>query len=243
MLWRGINKRLGASDTQDGMSPDSLNSGHFEGQVGLLGPRPGVTFFNATAYASASMGLIPFILPGARSILVGSTDGAITVVDAPLPLQSSATYAQGVNFQAVALPELSVTYPATTDEEQATFAGSQTFATALNNRAVLFPMPKIDSSSGGTRFAATVSFQLGIIIAGVNTYGLGGLTLYGPVTPGAFSIQSLAGAQKTYLVLYKNSAATYTGVCVKMTVTWSAGSGSPVVTSEAIPHVLIRNGA
>ena len=78
MQWRGLDRRTGSHDLQDGSSPDTINAGHFEGKTGELGPRAGVTFVNPQAYVERICGIIPFNLPNADGILLPALDGTIS---------------------------------------------------------------------------------------------------------------------------------------------------------------------
>ena len=250
MQFDGVNKRVQVADLPPGESPDATNCHYFDGQLGLLGPRKGRSFHNATAYGGgAVMGLLRFYIPGVRSWFVATTDGAIVEETAPYN-DANPAYTFGVRGgkgQTLATPlSATVTYPATTATSTSSFAGSATLPALQAGEIVVVDAASpaftfADSVVGDTATAA-VTVELGVVVGGTPYYttcitdtrtkdqtsalGAGATTTL--TTPAGLGY----GKSYLYISSYPGSGV-ITGLALRLTVAWT-NCASGVVTFSGI---------
>jgi len=75
--WLGLNKRTQENDLNQEQSPDTSNTAHYNGVVGLLGPRKGKTFGNRPAYDQSIVMYRPYSHPTGDGHFCYTADGTI----------------------------------------------------------------------------------------------------------------------------------------------------------------------
>lgn len=178
MIWKGLN--LVDSDTQmdAGESPDSSNSAHYDGKLGLLGPRKGVSAFNSTAYGSTLKSAFPFRIGKLRYIIYTATDGSATQVSAPLANWALPSYDYGMTgrHEAKTLGDLNgtVTLLNTPLEVTADFEDGTIVLTGSDGvPASALKAPNVTISTTGTGTATnnvTLKIYIAPIISGSPDY-------------------------------------------------------------------------
>jgi len=232
MIFKGYDNRTDASDLADGASPDMRNCGHYNDEVGLLGPRKGKTFFNSTKYADLVKGMGIFKLPnGNRRLMLAHDDGTITDNAAPFATETVSEVATTRYYSTGSVIAISSSTANSAVEASADFLGGETYTKSSAEYAIFGHPLVISYSSSNSDDALEVWF--GMKTSGGNVYG-GFSTFYleGGI---AGSIDCGIGNWET-LVDGLSSDGPYTGIAIKAQTTQAGATVSFQVQTPGTVH-------
>src|SRR3990167_7175769 len=151
MILLGVNRLMSAEKLADGESPDSANAFFYKDKIGLLGPRKGVSVFNAAPYANDVTGLIPFYVGVIRKFIVPLDSGALTVVTSPFANPAAGVLPAKTRLFLANPLSLSLSFPDLTGSAQQLFASGAVLGPFASGEitGIMVPMPSFSVSWSG----------------------------------------------------------------------------------------------
>lgn len=229
MIFKGLDKRSGAHAVDDGASPESVNTAHYKGVVGHLGPRLGKTFVNAQAFTGRLSVPIPFNLPGATKILLPDIDGNINVVDSPNqgfdeptsnPFVVSVQH--GTHDNLASTTALEVAHPATSGSSSWNTSASYSATNSSRIKLIFDLAASVASPTSGI----TIAVEGGAIIGGVTRYYDSQSFVLS-----RYAINSTIVGGGQFVFPQTIQSGNITAMAARVTVTWPSGAaGGDIVT-------------